>query len=57
MITSVHDLDSVQPGNLVLADITIECIPECSLGVLVQMLDAHLAQVVFPNLEGQNIAL
>jgi len=43
---------SVVPGSLVLADCAISSLPECSLGIVVQSLEAHLVQVVFEPKSG-----
>ena len=45
---SLDGMQHLVPGGLVLADRAINSIPECSLGVVVQTLEAHLVQVVFP---------
>ena len=49
---AIDDIRYPKPGALVLADCPIGSIPGCSLGVVVQLLEAHLLQVVFEPKSG-----
>ena len=46
---AVDDVENVIAGTLVLADVDIECVPECSIGVVTECLANYLYQVVFAS--------
>jgi hypothetical protein len=49
---ALDSIDCLLPGSLVLSDVSIGAIPECSVGVFVEMQEAYLAQVVFEPKSG-----
>ena len=49
---ALDNVGSLKLGGLVLANRSIGSIPECSLGIVVQMMEAHLVQVIFQPKQG-----